>query len=253
MPKHSKPNKLQKQSFRPDIVVKGHVIYQATQSVLKPMVFSASPSSPFFPLNGVVSTNVYGGNKLADVNILYQFFRFTSLRIRIMDSSVGFAQIAYYPSVTRPTSYPTTFDQMTDAPFTSQVSLFDSSYTTPSVTRWFKIPLAALTNQPVEWWNTTPYTTIPAELASQGMFVVGNSSTGAVTSFEVDYVCEFRNFVNPNTLDVADVREEKEPLSVASKEDWTVEPAPLTRTENRLLRARLHNLVKDKSSCLKPP
>jgi len=197
----------------------------STQVALNPTGFNqmtmVTPSG--LPTNW----QVIGGNKLVAFGNLFQFYRFTKFKFRILTNGLvpnelyvtggpqqGEAVVGYQsPDESGVTSQPVSINGAYNLPWLSETVTFGADGgTLPSVPKWQNIPKKILMGSNVKWWLTAPAGAFPASADPlfyyQGLLnmVIQNPSNGGGAfsgnpdvsglSFMIDivYTCQFKNF-----------------------------------------------------------
>ncbi len=181
--------------------------------------------NPYITTGSWTSLNTYGLVKLSQLAQLFQYWRFTKLRFRILPNagvnlSVLTTQpimivLGYSPSVSAGVN---SIDRQRvwALPWvTETVVLQADGGTVPSVPRWYSIPKAMLLGQPIKWWRTFPLPpSVPSgEILSdyiQGTVHVCMSfpDPGATTnigfSLDWDYTIQFKDFYDGPSVALTD-------------------------------------------------
>jgi hypothetical protein len=204
-----------------DETVSGRVIISFTNSSGTSSGTLLSPNFPDFAGTQVIA----GGAKLATLASCFQYYRFTKLRWRFIPSATNSPQIsAYTPDATGTVP---NYSGVVGMPVTSDMILVNASEVqSPSSQTKCTVPRGILLDQNVKWWKTTIITSPqdPTDLTAQGSLWVGTSVAFStqVMYLDLEYTCEFRDFIAPADLPLAplrrlhlreDVKEESDSLS----------------------------------------
>jgi len=115
----------------------------------------------------------------------FEFFRFSKLRFRVHPgNTTSNSIVAYNPDIT---SVAVTYSQLLEQPYFA----FDSlTCTIPSP--WCNVPRSTLWSTPTRWWKTNAATSVDSEIIQGQLLVATSGATAAVTTVEIEYMCEFK-------------------------------------------------------------
>jgi hypothetical protein len=144
---------------------------------------------------------IAGGTKLAAMAALFQYYRFTKLRWRLLPSNTNAIEISgYAPDAT--TAVPN-YSGVVGLPLTSDaISINASSVVIPSVPEKIAVPRKMLLDQNLRWWRTQPIASEDVNFINQGSLWVGSSVafTNQILVMDLEYTCEFKDFIAPADL-----------------------------------------------------
>jgi hypothetical protein len=210
MPKHN--NKKGSQMER----VSGRVVITFTNTSGTSSGTYVDPS--FSSLVG--TQTIAGGEKLAALALLFQYFRFTRFKWRLSPSATNAYVISgYTPDAT--TAVPT-YSGVVGMPVTSDLITRDASdVQSPSVPAKVSVPKAVLLDQNLKWWKTTHRTGEDLEFYTQGSLWVGTSTTysNQIQVIDLEYTCEFKDFIAPADLPLVPALRNGSRRSVADNDE----------------------------------
>jgi hypothetical protein len=206
--------------------------------------------APTFP-DFLGTQTVAGGVKLASMAALFQYFRFTRLRWRLIPSNTASYQISgYEPDAT---SSAPNYSGVVGLPITSDaIYISTSSDIVPSTPSKCVVPRRALVDQNLKWWRTVPITSEDVNFTNQGSLWVGCSVTFStqILLMDLEYTCEFKDFIAPADLPL---RPRLQPVATEPQEakvsDWDDDaclesPTPAHSHANVILAHRAANSVR---------
>lgn len=144
---------------------------------------------------------IAGGAKLSTLASIFQYYRFTKLRWRLLPSNTNAIEISgYAPDAT--TSVPN-YSGVAGLPHTSDaISINASGVQSPSVPEKTSVPRKMLLDQNLRWWRTEPITSEDVNFINQGSLWVGSSVafSNQIISIDLEYTCEFKDFIAATDL-----------------------------------------------------
>ncbi len=190
------------------ITVRGRVQIRASQTTLFPTVIGLHPTLPAVQSSVALS----GGVKLASISDVYQYFRFTEIRLRCLgNSSDGSAQLiaGYQPDASIANS--ATYADAVDLPWTTHIIQTNTTNNTvPSVPPVEVIPSLTLLDENIRWWRTRVSGSVDDQFEYQGLLTFGSTISGGVALWDLEYTCEFRAFevasLTPSIVSMRDLQ-----------------------------------------------
>jgi len=147
----------------------------------------------------VGSQTVAGGAKLTSLAALFQYYRFTRLRWRLLPAGISAVFVAAFQpgsTITTP-NYSGVVGMPCVCPAIFVNTLDQVIPATPAV---YSVPRKALLEQPVKWWKCNP-SSEPNDLVYQGSVFVGATIVFAQSVYlDISYTCEFKEFTAPANL-----------------------------------------------------
>jgi len=186
--------------------VSGRALVQisSVSPYLPTAVWNVNPIIAFSGGSGV-STTTYGADKLTSLSDCFQYFRFRRLRFRLLgsySSAPALLALGYAPDES--VAGPSDLNGVLNLPWVSDVLFSNNSSVTsayvPSTPSWNTIPAKMLLDQNIKWWRTRTDVTVDDQLEYQGRITIargGFTLTQDTTHVDIEYTCEFKNFIAP--------------------------------------------------------
>jgi hypothetical protein len=176
---------------------------------------TATPSVQFFLNPGFLINSTYtaaltkyGLDKLLSLSDIYQYYRCTKLKCRLLYASpptngAVVQVLGYYPD--NPINAPFSFNETMQAPWTSDSLSIIYGNASPSVATTFPtdgkfnvIPRGMMLNQNVKWWRTIASGSVDDQFEVQGMFSIASTDGSNAVNVRAEFIgeMEFKDFVN---------------------------------------------------------
>lgn len=163
-------------------------------------------------------TGMLGGAKLTSLADIFQLYRFTKFKMRLLQANsypspaaTATSHAALGARVDLDGPDPTTLNEALGYPVVTDVcwSQANAASSAPGVWHmpsvggnWVSVPKKLLLDQPVKWWQTVASTQTPELIENQGQIVIaGLCNVASLTwrpNVEIRYTCEFKNFIANN-------------------------------------------------------
>lgn len=186
-----------KRNSKDKVVVSGRVLLETIPGTGPvPACFALNP---LFTSVGTGTVSVVGGSKLAAISDVYQYFRFTSVKLRFLGAhsapTVDYPQyMGYWPD--SPDVPPLTGPVVIDAPWTYPcINSLATGDTVPSSPPVVAVPKKMLLTQNLLWWKTRIGVS-PTQFEDQGLFATGDA--GMTSFWDLQYTVELKGFTAIN-------------------------------------------------------
>lgn len=178
---------------------------------------------PTLPLLSGGSAVMKGDVKLSALADLFQYYRFTKFRWRLLPTNSELYISGYQPDLSQ--TLPSGTEDIMALPYCGEALLnLSGTESIPSVPAWNTIPPHMMLQQNVKWWRTRVSGSVDDQFEYQGAASFGRFTDGSqLTGLYVDteYEIQFKNFISANQTPKTPV-ESKECSGAHDEEDELV-------------------------------